>query len=87
MKSFFVVDFIIGWIYIGFYDYYVYLFDIEVYYRLYMYWCFFVCVLFIFFYLLLKRDYLNCLIKFYLVLERFIFERNFGNVWICDFDF
>lgn len=31
VKSFFVVDFIIGWIYIGFYDYYVYLFDIEVY--------------------------------------------------------
>lgn len=51
VKSFFVVDFIIGWIYIGFYDYYVYLFDIEVYYRLYMYWCMFFCMCFIYFFL------------------------------------
>lgn len=41
-----------------------------------MYWCFFVCALFIFFHLLLKRDHLNCLTKSYLVLERSIFERN-----------
>lgn len=76
MKSSPAVDPITGWIYIGSHDHHVYSLDIEVHYRLHMYWCFFVCALFIFFHLLLKRDHLNCLTKSYLVLERSIFERN-----------
>lgn len=76
VKSSPAVDPITGWIYIGSHDHHVYSLDIEVHYRLHMYWCFFVCALFIFFHLLLKRDHLNCLTKSYLVLERSIFERN-----------
>lgn len=89
MKSSPAVDPITGWIYIGSHDHHVYSLDIEVHYRLHMYWCMFLCMCFIFFFfrLLLKRDHLNCLTKSYLVFRKIHFWKKFGNAWICDLDF